>query len=427
MQTVRISHPVTINGADWFPLDIVEVSDADAIRLVTAGYAVYAFGVTPQDPAADQLAGLLAQMESLSGQLADLNLIPGPKGKSVLVSEFPLPQSGDVSQYFFLPEPVSEIMQPTLQADTAPTGSGVQVEIEADSGSGFSTILGSTLELGVTENWKVGAKPTVQNLPANTRLRTRIVSAPVTTVSSLTRRSAIGSTNSGAGALSSVTLVKPVGAATGDLLIAFVARQSPTITPPAGWTILADVQTDPTTVQGQVTILGAINSPSLALGVGMSAGSPVITAMLAFQGFDTAKWNSAPSTYGQNNQGPTITLPAYTVGDSVDIATEPSEHVVFFALARYIAADDGRVRTWGGSGVGAIFDAGTTRGATNTDIGFGLAELATNQPDETVVVQPTVGDAAGVASTSWCSGTIGIRAGLVSGSAARMVVQVMVR
>lgn len=369
----------------------------------------------------DSLTNLVGE---LAEQFASLTSQPGPSGKTLLAGLFDIPQSGDVSQTFYLPEAITKIFPPMLEADTAPIGSPVRVDVEVDGGSGFSSILGAPVELLVGEHEKVGSDPATQIAPAGSKLRFKVLSAPVTTVSALNRNNAVATTNSAAGSITNVTMAKPAGAANGDLLIAFIGRQSPTITLPSGWTVLSEVQSDATTVQARLTVAYAINSDSLGLTVAQSSGSPIITHLMAFSGFDRQTPFSTPSVHGQNNEGKTITLSPYSVGE--DASVEPEEYVMWAALSRYGAADEGRVHNW--SGANSIADAGTSRGSANTDLRLSVAAEATpTQPDGTNFTAVTVGDATGSDFTSWCTVVLGIRKGLSAGSAGRLSVQIMVR
>lgn len=369
----------------------------------------------------DSLTALVGELAQDFASLADQ---PGPAGKTLLTGLFDIPQSGDISQTFYLPEAVTKIFPPVLEADVPPTGSPLTVEVEVDKGSGFSSVLGAPVTLSPNETWKVGGDPVSQIAPAGSKMRFKVVSAPVTSVSALTRNNNVGTYNSAAASVTNITMTKPTGAANGDLLIAFIGRQGPTLTLPAGWTVLSEVQSDATTVQARLTVAYAINSDTLGMTVQQSSGSPIIAHVLSFTGFDRNVPISTPVNHGQNNEGKVITLSPYTVGK--DATVEPDELVLWAALSRYGAADDARVHTWTGATPAA--DAGTSRGSTNTDLHLSVASNGTPvQKDGTVLSGVTVGDPAGSDFTSWCTVVLGIRRGLSAGSAGRLSVQIMVR
>ena len=122
---------------------------------------------------------LESRFEDIEEQIAGTVGVAGNPGYTFLSAEFAAPAADEVSQTFYLPNAVTAITAPVLQAVTGPVAGSVTVLLEADQGIGFVTILGSDVALGAGEVWAEGATPTVQALDAGAKVRVKITAAPV--------------------------------------------------------------------------------------------------------------------------------------------------------------------------------------------------------------------------------------------------------
>jgi len=406
------------------------ISEDNAADSATAAAASAAAAAAAANASSEAFwEGISEQFTDMQAQLDALDLIPGPRGAANVGGQFPATiTSGDTSQVRYIDWDVNEILSPYVQADTPPIGGDVTIDLEADQGSGFSSILDAPLVLPSGSNEFIGDPPSTQTLPQGTKLRWKILSAPTTVVSTLSRLSTVGGSNSAAAAATNITMTKPAGSTNGQLLIAVIGRQNQTITISGDWVLLGEVLSDPTTIQAKLSVYAAINSASLSMSFTLSSGSPCVSDVFAFDGFDSTDFTSDILLHGQNNEGAVITFGQYRTGDSDVITTEAQEHVLYVALSRHGATDDLQVHNWTGTvSVISAADKPTSRGSANTDIHLSVAELTTNQADGTDVPRPTVGNVSGSSFTSWCTAVIGIKQGISATAASRLLAQVDVR
>ncbi len=407
-------------GDAWFNNGLDDNEDAP----------VYITSYQLQEAVSSAFEGFSLTLSDMQDQIDEIESNPGPSGMVLLPVDFSVPVTGDTSELMFLPLGSSEIFQPYVQAADAPVGGSVVLDLEADDGLGFSSILDDTLVLEAGENYLEGTVPTTQVLSAGARLRWKIISAPVEEANELSRVGTVGTTNSGVNSVSNITMNKPSGAVTGDLLIAVVWRQNQTLTYSSDWEPILDFATNDVTAQGRLAVLRAINSPTLSMAVGLSSGSPVLSAVMGFSGADTQSIDgptSTPSTFAGNNAGNVVNLPSYDVGNVTGGDAEASERVILIAGSRHGAADEGRLHDWTGTGLSLITDLDTSRGSGNADLHLSIQEVSTDQVDEAVISGATVGNVAGSSFTSWCLAVVGIREGLSAGSAGDLNLQVNYR
>ena len=141
-------------------------------------------------------------------------------------------------------------------------------------------------------------------------------SAPVTTAAAIAFRSAASAFTNGATTLS---IPVPAGVQQGDVLLASIGvRNNPTITPPAGWTLVVDTPSGTTMHQAAfVHVVGATAEPS-SYAWTFSASQPAAGGMAAYSGVNTA--TPVDVFLGQANASSTsITAPSVSTSGPGDM------------------------------------------------------------------------------------------------------------
>lgn len=213
----------------------------------------------------------------------------------------------------------------------------------------------------------------------------------------------------------------PSGGTTGAQVVMFVSSQAPTVTMGSAWTKRADQQSDPTTVQSRLTVWTAEWTSSLAMGITLSASSPVAAHVVILAPVSAATPITDLETRTDGNaHGASTTTPSKVASAAADLTFA-------FASIRYAANIDGHhvTTTSGPAGLTEVCDEVTTRSAT-TNVGLYVGRgtavaAAATIPAATLTASGGTGALTGV---TWCSGVLTISRAPSSSGPTVMTVQV---
>lgn len=216
-------------------------------------------------------------LDGFGATVDDIVVIPGPPGakRMPLIWQFDTPLSGQTGGPFRLPVSAGTVITGLYCTfDTAPTADlTVQLQYAAVSNPSVWTDMYNTPQTIPSGSIFYSLPvPSLTAIPADSLVRTKIISAPI--YSPPTAVSLVNSTTytSGAGTSSTPTLTIPSGGANGDQVLAILFTSSNDLSAvPSPWGMIADIQSDPTTVHGRMLVLTAPWSSGLTAAFTLTA------------------------------------------------------------------------------------------------------------------------------------------------------------
>jgi hypothetical protein len=192
----------------------------------------------------------------------------------------------------------------------------VAENVKTDS-SGNLVHTTATVNNTVGNAWRLCAFAYRDNVAGGTSIANK---QPPSTVPPIAFVGAASKWTSTSSAVTSYTINRPSGVASGDLMIATVAlsNSTPNVTAPSGWTLVTQFETDGT-VDGYMAILkrtAGSSEPTSWTGTLSQASLPIITEVVAYRNCDTAANQFIDSDTSSKSGGSTITTASVTNDNS---------------------------------------------------------------------------------------------------------------
>jgi hypothetical protein len=324
---------------------------------------------------------------------------------------------------------------PRIVLNDYSTTTATSIDIQMDTGSGFTSIFGTgpfpTVPANATELLpSASVVPTTTSVPLDAALRVVPVAVAPQGGASATPAAFIGTANSfttGSGSLATHAIPLPASATNGETLLLFFSTQSATVshTPPsADWVLRGTV----TVVDGASVAQNKMTVWAATMVTGLTATFTTTTGT-ASQAYIRRLTGTGPTlldlfSYTEYQSGATLNFPANTAANAYDVMVQGiSSYQPAVMTGAWVAA-----YTAGMTTTTEELDTRTTRATAN--VGLEVVTRASGYASAASIPAGSVALSGGTGSTSnvsWGSAIVGVRRAPGTHGPSRVMVELAVQ